>query len=622
MAVAAAAAFGLVLLADVELLLRLEPLARALGPRGADALAAAGVVALAGTAVLALRGRRDARTLDRRYRSLFRANPVGVVVSSFDGRVLEVNEVWEETFGYDRADAVGSHVADLEVWADPTDREAVLDRLAEQGSVERFVTAHRTRSGERREVELWVESLGTDGGERLSWAIRDVTERNEYRRQLERQALHDTLTGLPNRNLLLDRLRHATERARRHGETLALLFVDLDGFKSVNDRFGHGAGDQVLREAARRMKSALRGEDTLARLSGDEFVVLLEETDEVEAREVADRLLAGLTTGFEVQEREVGLGASVGIAVRGTAGRELLRGTEMLEAADAAMYEAKREGGSRLHVFSPDEAGPGDRIGREERLRAAIEGGELVVYYQPIVDLQAGTVAGCEAFVRWDHPEHGLLPPGEFLPLAEDTGLVRPLDDRVASTAIRQASAWLEDPSATRARPDEFRLGLNAAAHRYDEDELAERLLDRLGEAGLSASVLQLEVAERLALADTRPFLDLRRKGVRVAIDDFGRGYSSLTYLRHLEADVLKIDRFFVEELERERSTSIIVRSVLSIAAHLEVDVIAEGVETEAQRDHLRDLGCRLAQGYFFARPMPADDFGALLRSERPVATG
>lgn len=353
-------------------------------------------------------------------------------------------------------------------------------------------------------------------------------------------------------------------RARRHDHPLGVLFVDLDGFKAVNDRHGHPAGDEVLRETARRMRSAVRGEDTVARWNPS--------------------------------------------SGPGFAGAE-----DLLQAADSAMYRVKQEAKASVHVYSPDDVRPEGRLRRRERLEAALERDELVVYYQPVVDLRAGRVAGAEALVRWQHPERGLVAPDSFVSLAEETGLVRRLDEHVLSMAARRASAWIDDPGLS-AGPD-FRMSVNISPHRYDEEEMPRRVREVIAESELPPEALQLEVAERLALRQTRPFRELREEGVSLAVDDFGTGYSSLLYLRHLDADTLEVDQYFVQEINEEQTSSIILRSVLSIGNHLDVNVVAGGVQTAAQRDHLRDLGFRLAQGFFFGRPMPADDFRRVLRA-------
>lgn len=565
-----------------------------------------------------VRSRERAEDLERRYQTLFSMSPMAFAVSSPDGTVEDVNRAFTRSLGYDPEDVVGRDVADLEIWDDPAERDDALDRLSEEKTLRRFPTSMRTATGETRDVELNADPIELDSDWRLAWAVLDVTDRNEYRRELEQQALKDTLTGLPNRALLLEQLEQALKRGRRRERPVALLFVDLDGFKAIYDRYGHQAGDEVLCEVARRLSLTVRGEDIAGRLSGDEFVVLLEDADEDEARKAADRLLSALASPVELDETTVEVGASIGAAVWDPSGETpFVRTEDLMHSADAAMYRVKQQRDGGVHIYTPEDRRPGERLGRKERLQAAIENDELVLYYQPIVDLRDQHLAGAEALVRWDHPERGLVPPGDFIPFAEDSGLIRPLDDWVMHHATRQAATWMDDPTVTVG--SDFRVAVNLSARGYRESTVSRRIGEHLDAHELSPERLQLEITERLALEETRPFAALRERGVSLAIDDFGTGYSSLLYLRHLDADVLKIDQYFVQEIDREGQTSIVLRSVLSIGNHLELDVIAEGVETAEQRDHLKNLGFRLAQGYHFARPMPVDVFTELLREERQL---
>lgn len=558
---------------------------------------------------------RRLRRLEKRYETLYRMSPLAFALSTPEGTVREVNRAWTEDLGYDRDDVVGEDVAGLDLWTDTRDREEVLDRLDREGFVRRFPTTLRTASGELRDVELNARRIDLNGDEHLAWAVMDRTEEREFQRQLERQALEDGLTGLPNRSLLMERLSHSMARARRHGNTLAVLFLDLDGFKSINDRHGHPAGDEVLKETARRMRSAVRGEDTVARLGGDEFVVLLEQATKADARRTANRLLSALSPPVALDGTEVTVGASVGVARwHPDSGPGFARAEDLLQAADAAMYRVKKEESGGVHVYSPESVRPAERLRRKERLEAALERDELVVYYQPVVDLRADRIAGAEALVRWRHPERGLVPPDSFVPFAEETGLIRDLDEHVVAAAVRRTAEWMADPELSVG--SDFRMSVNISPHRYDEAGMSGQVLRKLDTAGLAPEALQVEITERLALRETRPFRRLREKGVSLAVDDFGTGYSSLLYLRHLDADTLKVDQYFVQEINEEQTSSIILRSVLSIGNHLDVGVVAGGVESAAQRDHLRDLGFRLAQGYFFGRPMPADEFRLVLRSE------
>lgn len=559
--------------------------------------------------------RRSRERAERRYRTLFEMSPLALVVSRPDGEMVTSNQRFEDLLGHRTEEIRGEQVQELDIWADPQDRADILRRLQEP--VRDYQTQLRSRSGELVEVELSVDRVELDGEDFLAWAIRDVTERNEYRRELEQKALYDQLTGLPNRNLLFDRLQYAIERADRVGDPLTVLFVDLDEFKAINSSFGHTVGDRVLAEAASRLQSALRDADTLGRLGGDEFLAVLPATDEDGAKKAALRLLDSVgESRFEVPDGAMSLGASVGIA---SLSENRHSPIELIRAADAAMQRAKAsdsEEGARFRVYEPRDATHMTRLQRRERLRRAIEEDEFVLYYQPVVDLIEDEIAGAEALVRWEHPELGLVPPGDFIPLAEQAGLIRDVDRWVLRHATEQAAGWAEAGELSDVEGS-FHLATNVAAPFYQSPDFSDQVWSALESAGLPPSALQLEITERLSVSKTGGWRRLRNTGVRLAVDDFGTGYSSMRYLRQLEADALKVDRYFIHELTSETNrTSVLVQAILSLGRQLGMDVIAEGVENAEQRDHLVDLGFRYAQGYFFARPMPSGDLEDLLGGE------
>lgn len=559
--------------------------------------------------------RRAKEQAERRYQTLFEMSPLALVVSRPTGELVAVNQRFEDLLGHRTEKITGRQVHDLEIWADPQDRADILRRL--QDTIRDYQTQLRSRSGELIEVELSVDQVELAGEVFLAWAIRDVTERNEYRRELEQKALYDQLTGLPNRNLLFDRLQYAIERADRAGDPLAVLFIDLDEFKAINSSFGHTVGDRVLAEAAARLQTALREADTLGRLGGDEFLAVLPATDEDGAKKAALRLLDSIGgSRFEVPDGSMSLGASVGIA---PLSEDRHSPIELIRAADAAMQRAKTSGseaGGRFRVYESRDDAHMTRLQRRERLRRAIEEDEFVLYYQPVVDLVENRLAGAEALVRWQHPELGLVPPGDFIPLAEQAGLIQDVDRWVLRHATEQAAGWAEEGDLSDVEGT-FRLATNVAAPFYQSPDFSDQVWSALEDAGLPPSALQLEITERLSVSKTGGWRRLRSGGVRLAVDDFGTGYSSLRYLRQLEADALKIDRYFIHELTSETNrTSVLVQAILSLGRQLGMDVIAEGVETTEQRNHLEDLGFRYAQGYYFARPMPASELTELLGEE------
>ncbi|HTE70300.1 MAG TPA: EAL domain-containing protein [Actinomycetes bacterium] len=461
-----------------------------------------------------------------------------------------------------------------------------------------------------REVEATVRELrGTEGVLRAS-----LTERDALAAQLEYQAFHDNLTDLANRALFNDRVRHALARARRDGGSLAVLFIDLDDFKVVNDSLGHGAGDRVLREVAARLRGCLREPDTVGRLGGDEFAILAEGADLATARALADRVLATLGAPFPLVGGQVTVRASVGIAVDEQLG---LDEAQLLRNADIAMYAAKSSGKGTYQVFQSSMLrSVRDHHDLTAALEGAIERRELVVHYQPIVDLRDGRVAGAEALVRWPRPDRGLVPPAEFIPLAEETGLVVELDRFVLRQACRQMAGW-----TTEAGP--LLLHVNLSAHHLLRGDLASTVAAALRDSGLSPDCLALEITESVLMHDLDVAIvrlhELKELGVHLAIDDFGTGYSSLAYLRQMPIDAVKIDKSFVDGVAGGPEESAVARAILALAATLHLDTVAEGVEQPEQAAALAELGCHLAQGFHFSRPIPAADMARLI-VQRPVA--
>ena len=450
---------------------------------------------------------------------------------------------------------------------------------------------HVIRGGDGRVIE--IQGIG-----------RDITERREAEARLAYQAFHDSLTGLPNRALLLDRLAHALHSAERGNGSVAVFILDLDRFKVVNDSLGHAAGDGFLVEATARLGAVLRPDDTLARFGGDEFIALLPETDTDAATAVAQRLLTALVVPFAIDHREVVVNASVGITVVGS--RPVDAG-EVLREVDVALYAAKAAGRGQWAVFDAAmDAEAAGRLDRETDLRRAVARGEFVLHYQPKVELATGRVVGAEALVRWEHPERGLLPPGEFIWLAEETGLIVPLGRWALREACHQARSW---PDHSPGAP--LLICVNVAMRQLDEGSLITDVTEALAASGLDPCRLELELTESAAMRDApevgQILRDLHKLGVRLAIDDFGTGFASLSRLRQRGFDMLKIDRSFIAGLGRDRDSLAIVRAATTLAHDLGMDITAEGVETAAQAALLRELAADYAQGYFFARPVPAE---------------
>jgi diguanylate cyclase (GGDEF)-like protein len=430
--------------------------------------------------------------------------------------------------------------------------------------------------------------------------------------QLTRQAFRDALTGLPNRALFMDRLSHGLTRARRRHEHVAVLFLDLDRFKVINDTLGHTVGDQLLVEVSNRLGSALRPGDTVARLGGDEFGLLLEDVADAETAElVALRIEAELAKSLSFEGREVFVTASIGIAL---SSERLGTPEEVLRDADLAMYHAKAKGKARHEIFDGTMSAPAlDRMDLEMDLRSAITNRDFRLHYQPILRLDTGRIVEVEALIRWQHEKRGLLQPDAFIGLTEETGLIVPIGQWVLTEACRQARTWqIEFP-----RNPALGMSVNLSAKQFQNPKLVEEITDALTMSGLDPACLKLEITESVVMQDVPATLaklrELKDLGIRLAIDDFGTGYSSLGYLKRFPVDTLKIDRSFVKGLSHEGGDSAIVRAVVTVAKSLNMDVTAEGIETEQQRLELKALGCDLGQGFLFGRPSAPEHLKPLL---------
>ena len=443
-----------------------------------------------------------------------------------------------------------------------------------------------------------IELLAAQAGAALVNAHRYV-ERQAFEQKLHHQAFHDSLTGLPNRALFVDRLQHALSRMPRRSHSVSVLFLDIDRFKMINDSLGHDVGDRLLVEVADRLSSCLRPSDTLARYGGDEFTILLEDPEVDGAVQVAERILELLKEPFTLAGREVSASASIGIAHAPSP-----MGEDPLREADLAMYRAKDRGRGRWETFDPEmNRYARGRLDSETELAEAVERREFVLHYQPVVALSTGRVTGVEALVRWIHPRRGVVSPAEFIPLAEETGAIVPLGRWVLEEACRQAVEWDGEGLSP------LQLNVNLSAVQFQREDLVETVAAVLEVTGLSPSRLTLELTETIVMEDVEAGMDamarLRELGVRIALDDFGQGYSSLGYLKRFPLDNIKIDRSFVDGLVGSPEDQAIVRSVVMLAREMHMTVTAEGVETAEQLDAVRLLGCDEAQGYFFSAPLP-----------------
>lgn len=569
--------------------------------------------------------RHEARRAADRLLAIFELTEDLVAVADPGGRVTHVNAALRRHLALPADVEPGSftlwdHVADPE--RDRVHAE-VLPALTQIGIWSGELVLRPAHGDDLPVLAQFLAHRGPDRAvEFYSAVMRDISERKAFEARLEHQATHDPLTGLPNRTLLLDRLTMALARAQRHRTHVAVLFLDLDQFKVINDSRGHSFGDRLLRGIAERLRSALRPEDTVARFGGDEFVILCEGlAGEPEAIALAERIQAVLGERFELDGTEVFLGTSVGVAYHAPGGGDGQRAPEtvatpenLLREADTAMYRAKERGRGGIVVF--DETLRSRNLRRlevETDLRRALDRGELVLHYQPIVDLRTGEVQHLEALLRWHHPRRGLLGPDDFVRIAEESGLILPVGAWVLETACHQLAAW----RAAGVGPPTLGVSVNLSRRQLTDPGLPGHLEATLAAADLEAGSLAIEVTESLLMDDvelSRTFLaHLRALGVRLAVDDFGTGYSSLSYLRSFPVDQLKVDQSFVSGLGPDGGDEAIVAAVIRLAESLGLDTVAEGVETEAQRRLLVQLGCHLGQGHRFAPATPPEQVPSLL---------
>jgi diguanylate cyclase (GGDEF)-like protein/PAS domain S-box-containing protein len=550
-------------------------------------------------------GRRQEMETATRLAAIVHSSADAIIGMELSGAVTSWNPGAQRLFGYTAAQMAGRQILCLTLPEHHEEQTRVLAAVGAGGVVAPYELPGRRADGTVIDVAVTVSPLRDADGQinGVSVIARDVGDRKRMERALQHQALHDALTGLPNRTLLADRLTQALAAAPRHETQVVVLFLDLDHFKVLNDASGHTAGDLALIEVARRLSAAVHPEDTVARFGGDEFVVLCEAAGVTAARQVAERLHTSLLRPIQVPTGAHVLSASIGIAVAD----ELSTAADLLRDADAAMYRAKEIGRSRTQVFDTEiRHRASARLEVGAALRRALRRDELQVYYQPIVALADERLLGFEALVRWQHPQRGLLGPGEFIPGAEETGLIVPVGERVLRMALQEAAGWASRTGAG----DPLHLSVNVSGRQLDEQDLPQVIAEALRSTGFPAGSLALEVTETVVMRDVLRSAEtlhaLRATGVRVSIDDFGTGYSSMSYLKRLPVTTVKIDREFVAGLGEDPHDVAIVAAIIALARALDLGVIAEGVETRNQLAELRRLGCDAAQGYLWAPPLPA----------------
>lgn len=535
----------------------------------------------------------------------------GVLVTDAKGDIVFINQSFQEITGYSTEEVLGKNPKILssgkhdqgfyrQMW------KSLLEKGKWQGEI-----WNRRKTGEIYPEWLTLSAIKDNSGKTVQYAaiLSDLTARKQNEERIKHLAYHDALTDLPNRYLFLDRLTLALAHAARHENILAVLFLDLDRFKDVNDTLGHAAGDQLLQEVGRRIKTCIREEDTVARMGGDEFTVLLPDIQIEDAKHVARRILGVFALPFTIEGQDLFMTPSIGIAI---ASDKMIDAQTILRHADLAMYKAKENGKNRYWIYQSDMSIQAqNRLTLEQRLRKALERNEFVLFYQPQVDVASGKLIGMEALLRWQHPEAGLIPPRKFIPIAEETGLILPIGEWVLRTAIAQNMAWQKKELPP------LRIAVNLSVRQLQQENLVEKIGEFLQEEGMEGGWLELEITESVAMEDleltSRVLTQLKELGIHIAIDDFGIGYSSLNYLKRFPIDTLKVDQSFIRDSLSNSGDGAIVSTILGLARDLNYWAIAEGVETEEQLEFLKVKACDGIQGYLISHPLPARDMTILL---------
>ncbi len=547
---------------------------------------------------------RELAASEERYRLLFERNLAGVYIATEEGEVIDCNDACARLFGYVSREEL-LEVGRIE-YMHPHERDSMVRRLRERGTVANEEVELRGRDG----LAVWalenVRRIPADGEQpaRLEGILLDISDRKRAEEEIAFKAYHDALTSLPNRALFLDRMEVALAQARRAAGTLAVLFLDLDDMKSVNDTFGHQTGDHVLRAIGKRLTEMLRGGDTVARVGGDEFLILLNAADPGEAELVARKILSAVAEPFLIERDELHLTTSIGVALYPTDGEDA---ETLIRQADGAMYRVKEAGGNDIQVGGQATRRTVGRLSLEDQLRAAIERDEFVLHYQPQVHIDSKLLSGAEALVRWQRPDGTLVSPSGFMTVCEQSGLITALGEVVLTKACRQMVEWQKVGSAP------LRMGVNVSARQFYQRDFTGMVERVLADTGLAPMRLELEITETVAMQTSERSLKmlhhLRAMGIAVAVDDFGTGQSSLSYLKRFPVDTVKIDRSFVNDLIAGENDEWIITAVLMLANHLGLRTVAEGVETEDQRLFLRGHDCREIQGYLISPALDAATF-------------
>jgi diguanylate cyclase (GGDEF)-like protein/PAS domain S-box-containing protein len=557
---------------------------------------------------------------EEKYRAIFEGAVVGIFQSTPGGRYIDVNPAMARMLGYDSPQELVASVTDIsqQVYVDPESREELARLLRELGMVKNFECAVRRKDGSQMWFSANVQAVYEEGvlvG--YEGTNEDITTRKVAEDRVQYLAYYDALTGLPNRTLLRDRLTKALADARRQKYKIALLFLDLDGFKDINDSLGHAVGDLFLQEVAVRLKRYAREQDTVARLGGDEFLIMLTHVEDVsDAAVAAERFMGAMSGEVEVEGHHINVSCSVGISIfpEHSADEETL-----IRNADAAMYSAKTSGRHHFRFFTEDmNAQVAEKLTLENGLRRALDRKEFFLMYQPQMDIATGRITGLEALLRWQHPELGLVPPDKFIRIAENSGLIVPIGEWVLRTACSQAKKWQDEGIPA------ISVAVNVSAVQFRQAGFCELVRKVVQDTGLAPQYLELELTESLLLANADVTVsvlqELKAMGVTLAIDDFGTGYSSFSYLRQFHVNNLKIDRSFINDVATNPDDAAITAAIIGMAKSLHLRVIAEGVENEAQMSFLRAQQCDEIQGFYFSKPLATDDVAYKLRGDSQAA--
>lgn len=560
------------------------------------------------------------RESEAHFRSLVEQASDSFFVHDVDGNFLDVNQRGCDSLGYSCQELLRMSIADIDLDLSIGELKYLRDQITGHNPIA-LESRYRRKDGTIFPVEIRMGPIEIDGQRHLLSLVRDVTERKELQDHIQHLAYHDPLTNLPNRTMFNRHLSHAIARAQRHQKGMAVLFIDLDRFKNINDTLGHDAGDRLLQEMAQRINACLRNadvvarldlpQDMVARLGGDEFVVLIEDvTDVGHVSHIARKILATMVKEFPLDDQLIHITASIGISTFPEDGRNEF---SLMKHADIAMYRAKDKGKNNFQFYSAQmDLHSAELLALESGLRRALERNEFVLYYQAKVETKTGRITGVEALVRWQHPNLGLVSPVHFIPLAEESGLIVPLSHWVLREACNQSRAWQKQGLPP------LHIAVNLSARQFSDENLLADTLRIVQEVGMDPTLLELEVTESMMMYNTEKSVQIleefRNMGIRIAIDDFGIGYSSLSHLKQFPIDIIKIDRSFIKDIPGDESDEAITDAIIAIGKSMKIKVVAEGVETAKQLQFLCDRGCDEIQGYFFSRPVPAKDFAKLLK--------